>query len=82
MTDYAPMYSTHGHGRKTHISTDGGSLCGVEQRYPDRLWTMGAAYYNVKEQFLTDPDGYGCRRCRRIYQRTTNDAQEGNEGNG
>lgn len=67
---YAPMYSTHGHERKTHIATDDrGSLCGIERRYPDLLWTIGATYYNVAEQFLIDDPDHpnACASCRQAY---------------
>lgn len=68
---YAPMYSSHGHDRKTHIAESGaGSLCGVERRYPDLLWTQGGDYYDVQTQFLIDNPGRernGCLRCRKAY---------------
>lgn len=70
VSTYSPMYSSHGHGRKTHLASEDGSLCRVEERYPDLLWTMGVVYYSVEEQFLIDPDEYGCLRCRKVYLRS------------
>lgn len=68
---YAPMYSSHDHDRKTHVAVSGGrSLCGIEKRYDYLMWTQGADYYSVEEQFLIDnpePQRNGCLRCRKAY---------------
>lgn len=65
ITEYQPLYSTHGHERKTHVAVDGKSLCGVEDRYPNLLWNLGGTYDDPQSQFLIDADGFGCLTCRR-----------------
>lgn len=66
---YSPVYTTHDHGRKTHLGISGIVLCGTDKRFPGLLWNWGNVYTDIEKQFLTDPDGVGCRLCAAIYRK-------------
>lgn len=69
-SQFWPLYSSHGHGRKTHLASShgGGTLCGTEQRHPWLILTFGSTadegIDNIKS--VPDPDGVLCKTCRRL----------------
>jgi hypothetical protein len=73
LSGWTPVYTTHGHGRKTHVALvdangiEGPSLCGVLERRPDLLWSMGDVHslLEAEEWCGTDADGYGCAICKK-----------------
>jgi hypothetical protein len=71
IAEYCPFYSSHGHGRKTHISDGDYSLCGVENRNPQLLFSQGVNYHNIEEQFFIDSEGVGCKQCGAEYRKRT-----------
>lgn len=71
-THWAPSYTTHGHGRKTHVvltnaeGTHTDTLCGIKGRRPDLLWCCGEIVPMAEAIAWAslDPDGFGCSTCK------------------
>lgn len=69
MADFAPIFSTHGHGRKTHMVVDDEpALCGAQGRYPDLMWSTGdyMPLNPVQVEWYLGPDTQDvcCRVCK------------------
>jgi len=65
--NFSPVYSTHGHARKTHLAVSGDdALCGIQKQFPDLLWCRGEAQplSNAREYVEIDSERYGCGRCK------------------
>lgn len=71
--EYWPVFSSHGDGRKTHLTNDygGETLCKVGSRYPWLLLTLGTTMDEAITDIraVPDPDGRLCGTCRRIANR-------------
>jgi hypothetical protein len=68
---YAPVYTSHGHDRKTHATEMGEAfpLCGARLRFDWLLWNEAEPFSSPEKQFLLDPDGHGCLVCQRILRK-------------
>lgn len=70
---WAPIYTTHGHGRKTHITlidaegNNGRTLCGTKDRHPDLFWCCGdvTPFSEANNWVGSDADDNGCIICKR-----------------
>jgi hypothetical protein len=71
--DFYPRFSSHGHGRKTHIQIGdgGGCLCGVDRRAPHLFMDSGDPHPLSELQEWIDEDacGYACASCAKLARR-------------
>ena len=66
--EFRPVFSTHGHARKTHLAIDDGdAVCGIQNRMPDAMWSGGDPMLLtpkiVADYLDCDADGVCCARC-------------------
>jgi len=69
MAEFAPIFSTHGHARKTHLVVgDEPALCGAQLRNPQLMWSVGdyMPLNPAKVGWYLDPDTQDlcCRVCK------------------
>ncbi|HEL4148343.1 TPA: hypothetical protein UM348_001043 [Stenotrophomonas maltophilia] len=69
MAEFAPIFNTHGNGRKTHLVIDDEpALCGMQLRNPHHMWSTGDYIPLNPEQvaWYLDPDTQDtcCRVCK------------------
>ena len=74
--EFRPVFSTHGHARKTHLAIDDGdAVCGMQDRMPDAMWSGGEAMpltpECVADYLDCDADGVCCARCAAVIRKAT-----------
>lgn len=71
---FRPVFSTHGHARKTHLAVnDGDPLCGIYGRHPDLMWTSGSdmplTVEAVSDYIDCDAGDVCCKRCKQAIRK-------------